>query len=276
MRGQDLAMPAYEEELGRLWESPTLVAAETGLMGATIRLMDGPSFVSQYREIVVAEIYDFPYAGESPVIIDGGANIGIAVLWWMARWPKAKVIAFEPDPFVFEALQHNSRYLASPELHRAALSTTALGSRFLAKGSDAGRLGDDEESSDLALTVPTVNLGDVLDGLDRVDLLKLDIEGAETEVLMDAESHLGCVDRIFVEYHSFAGRRQTLAELLELLRRSGFRIHLATPGSAMRPFCSPPLDRGIDLQCNIWAWRESYDTSPDLELAVEAVSDPRP
>jgi hypothetical protein len=141
-----------------------------------------------------------------------------------------------------------------------------LGSRFLAKGSDAGRLGADEESSDLALTVPTVNLGDILKSLDHVDLLKLDIEGAETEVLIDAESHLGRVDRIFVEYHSVVGRRQTLADLLELLRRCGFRVHLATPGDAMRPFSSSPLDRGIDLQCNIWAWRESYDKTTEAEL----------
>ena len=252
-----MALPAYEKELARLWESPTLVAAETGLMGESIRLMDGPSFVAQYREIVVAEAYDFPYSGESPVIIDGGANIGIAVLWWKARWPKARIIAFEPDPLVFEALEFNSRYLVLPDLHRAALSTPGLGSRFLAKGSDAGRLGVDEESSDLALTVPTMNLGDILESLDHVDLLKLDIEGAETEVLIDAEKYLGRVDRIFVEYHSFSGRSQTLADLLDLLRRCGFRVYLSTPGGAMRPFSSPPLDRGIDLQCNIWAWREA-------------------
>ena len=243
----------YEEELERLWDSPILVPTETNLMGAAMHLMDGPSFVSQYREIVVAEIYDFEHAGERPVIIDGGANVGVASLWWLARWPQARVIAFEPDPKIFEVLQHNLRYHASPELHCSALSTTSLGANFVSQGSDGGRLGSAEELD--MLTVHTMNLGEVIHRLGRVDLLKLDIEGAETEVLFDAESHLGQVERIFVEYHSFVGQRQTLADLLDLLRRVGFRVHLSSPIAAVRPFRNAYLVEGMDLQCNIWAWR---------------------
>lgn len=255
----------YEAELDRLWRSPAHVQAETDLMGGSTRLMDGPSFVSQYREIVVGEAYDFETDSPSPVIIDGGANIGVASLWWLARWPEARVIAYEPDAEIFSVLQHNLRNWKNVELHRAAITTERLGSIFVPEGTDAGRLAslDGSAGGDPATSVPSVRLRDVFDDVGPVDLLKLDIEGAETAVLHDAETRLHSVARIFVEYHSFAGQRQTLADLLGLLRRNGFRIYLASPPQAPRPFRGAPVDRGIDMQCNIWAWRTSagLDTS---------------
>ncbi len=50
--------------------------------------------------------------------------------------------------------------------------------------------------------VRTVRLADYLIG-DRIDLLKIDIEGAEVPVLEDCAARLDWVDRVFVEYHSF-------------------------------------------------------------------------
>ncbi|TFD54768.1 FkbM family methyltransferase [Cryobacterium sp. Hh11] len=269
-RGHTMAETDYEVELDRLWESPILVSAETDLMGASIQLMDGPSFVSQYREIVVLEIYDFDFEGDRPTIIDGGANIGVACLWWLARWPKAKVIAFEPDPKIFDALRHNLRHYSSPELHCSALSTSKLGSKFVVQGSDGGRLELSAVHSDDTLTVRTDDLGEAIDRLGHVDLLKLDIEGAETEVLLDAETHLWQVERVFVEYHSFVGQAQSLPDLLSLLRRQGFRVHLTTPVAAVRPFRTVPSAIGMDLQCNIWAWRDAT-----AESASEGQADAR-
>lgn len=249
---------SYDAELDRLWSAPAHVPAVTDLLGGSTRLMDGPSFVSQYREIVVGEAYDFENARLDPVIIDGGANIGIASLWWLSRWPSARIIAFEPDPEVFAVLKHNLRHHSSVELHRAAISTARLGGKFVPEGSDAGRLAAvDGSADDDGVSVPSVRLRDVLDRVGPVDLLKLDIEGAETAVLHDAETRLSDVARIFVEYHSFTGRRQDLSDLLGLLRRNGFRFYLASPPPTPRPFKGVRVDRGIDMQCNIWAWRTS-------------------
>ena len=62
----------------------------------------------------------------------------------------------------------------------------------------------------------------------HVDFLKLDIEGAETTVIKDCADYLGNVDNIFVEYHSFLSEKQTLDELLNILKKTNFRVQIQT------------------------------------------------
>lgn len=246
-----------DAELERLRSAPVRQRTETTLFEPPLLLMDGPSFVPQYHDIFLLEIYDFPHDGETPVIIDGGANIGLGVLWWRAKWPRARVIALEPDPTVFGVLSENLRHHQGLELHQAALSTPALGHVFSAEGTDAGRLEPSQTGEFPTTAVPTMQLADLLDSVGHVDLLKLDIEGAETEVLLSVADRLDQIDRIFFEYHSFARARQTLADLLFLMREAGFRVAISTPPTPLRPFRGAAVDRGIDGQCNVWAWRES-------------------
>ncbi|MBK9174775.1 MAG: FkbM family methyltransferase, partial [Flavobacteriales bacterium] len=80
-------------------------------------------------------------------------------------------------------------------------------------------------------SVPSVKLRDVLISNGTVDLLKVDIEGAETEVLLDCGDALGGVQRLYVEYHSFRNRPQRLHELLALLAAQGFRYYLHRIGA---------------------------------------------
>ena len=68
--------------------------------------------------------------------------------------------------------------------------------------------------------VSTVRLRDYL--AQRVDMLKLDIEGAETDVMLDVSDRLRDVHNIFVEYHSFADRPQRLDELTRRAAQTGF------------------------------------------------------
>jgi FkbM family methyltransferase len=235
---------------------PRGVATTTNLLDPPFRLVDGPSFAAQYEDIFVWECYDFPYDRPAPTIVDGGANVGSATIWWRARWPKSRVIAFEPDPGVFKVLAWNTRFLEGVELHQCALgdgSPTA----FWSEGTDASRLGPDEDGAGRAISVVTIALSEVVVRLGHVDLLKLDIEGAETDVLEEAEDALQHVDCIFVEYHSFVGRRQRLGRLLLLLQHQGFRYYIESPARRTRPFRGVPPDRGIDFQCNIFAQRKA-------------------
>jgi FkbM family methyltransferase len=250
-------MTDIEDELDRLWAVPRGEEVETSALGWPMRLADGPSFVSQYREIFVSEIYAFPSPTDSPVIVDGGANTGMATIWWLARWPDARIVAFEPDPQIFAMLAHNVRHQQTDrlELRRAALSTGALGATFLPDGADGGRLVGRGESGADALEVPSQSLAELLRALEHVDLLKLDIEGAETDVLQEAAAELHRVGALFVEYHSFAGGVQSLPELLTLLRDAGFRLYVESPVTAVRPLHGVDPVHGIDLQLNIWGYR---------------------
>ena len=242
-------------ELQRLWTAEPRVVTETDLVEPPMRLVDGPSFASQYEEIFINEIYAFPFEGIRPTIIDAGANVGLAVIWWKARWPDARVIAFEPDPLIFKTLQWNTRFHLNLELFQLALSTPSIGNTFRSEGSDGGRLSVSGDTFGTESEVSTVKLSEILQGLEHVDLLKIDIEGAEFDVLSEARTDLCRVERIFVEYHSFVWRPQVLGSLLEELHNGGFRYYLESPMRSIRPFHGVRTNRGIDLQVNIFAWR---------------------
>src|SRR5262249_54931953 len=91
--------------LGRLGKMPRLRETTVGLMGRRVRIPDGASFVHMYREIFRREIYRFRCEREDPFIIDGGANIGLGILYFRKIFPRSRILAFEPDPKIFAILQ---------------------------------------------------------------------------------------------------------------------------------------------------------------------------
>jgi FkbM family methyltransferase len=239
----------------------------TTLLDHPTRLVDAASFLSAYRSIFEDEIYSFEPSGQSPVIIDGGANVGLATLYWKKRWPDAEIIAFEPDPQVFEVLEWNCKEHghSGVTLIQKGLWSEETTLRFHSDGADAGHVedmhgedarncaGDKSDSNDEVTRVPVVRLTEYLHR--PVDLLKLDIEGAETEVLTDCQDLLVNVEHLFVEYHSFVGKEQRLDELLHVLRDADFRIHAQPELVAERPFEQRPDDAGMDHRLNIFAFR---------------------
>lgn len=141
------------------------------------------------------------------------------------------------------------------ELINKALWSSETVIKFSSEGSDGGRLSPDELESG-SYQVPTVRLRDYLNK--QVDLLKLDIEGAEIEVIKDCSDLLFNVKNLFVEYHSFANEPQSLNVLVNILTQANFRLNIHTPFV----FCSQPFYQhndynGIDMVLNIFAWRES-------------------
>lgn len=230
--------------------------------GRQIHYVDAASCASAGAAVFDHHIYDFSSKSPAPRIIDCGANIGLAVLYWKTRFPQARITAFEPDASVFRTLQHNvlSWDLGDVELLQAAVSDRAGQAAFVSEGADAGYLqhtrgmGQDARQ-DSSSPVKTVPLGDYLDS--PVSLLKIDIEGAEVDVLLSVANRLANVERVFVEWHSFAGQDQRLHELLEVLVGSGFRIHCQPEFCSPTPFLSLRVDNGMDNRLNIFAVRPS-------------------
>jgi FkbM family methyltransferase len=248
-------LPPGAHERVRLARMPRYVETVTELPGFLFRIPDGPSFLSSWEEIFDREIYDFN-AGAGPVrILDCGANVGVSCLFFSRRFPEAKITAFEPDPKIFAYLQGN---LASGGCRNVELLAQAVWSenttlRFQSEGADAGRV--DAGGGKGLIEIPAVRLRDFLTG--PVDLLKLDIEGAETVVLKDIAPNLHWVRHLFVEYHSFAAKPQTLGEIVQLLTDGGFRLHFQPMFPAPRPFIEVPSHLGMDMQLNIFGWREA-------------------
>ena len=103
-------------------------------------------------------------------------------------------------------------------------------------------------------TVRTTRLREQLN--EPVDLLKLDIEGAEVDVLLDCADRLDHAALLFVEYHAFTRVTQRLDELLHVIRQAGFRVHALPDSQAIQPFMHRPVFNGKDLRVNLYGFRE--------------------
>jgi FkbM family methyltransferase len=221
----------------------------TDLIGCPLKIVDAFSFVCMFREIVQLGFYRFDAESERPYIIDGGANIGLSVLYFKRLYPEAEILAFEPDTTICGVLSENVAGWSNVTVVQAALATSKETLGFVSEGSWAGRLSHSGENA--SYEVPSVRLKDYLDR--SIDLLKLDIEGAETDVIFDCADRLDRVDHLFCEYHSFANRPQQLGTLLTLLTDVGFRFQIHSYGRSS-PFlhrCTTPYE--MDVQVNIFA-----------------------
>ena len=241
-------------ERRRLAALPRYAATVTKLPGFPFRIPDGPSFLASWVEIFDKEIYNFCPGGGPMRILDCGANVGVSCLYFHRQFPGARITAFEPDPKIFAYLESNLAAAGAGEIELVAKAVWSANTtlQFQSEGSDAGRGGAAGKN---AIEIPAVRLRDYLN--EPVDFLKLDIEGAETEVLLDIAPSLGRVQNIFVEYHSFAGQPQSLGRVIQTLTDAGFRVHLHPMNVAPHPLRETPSYLGMDMQLNIFARREA-------------------
>jgi FkbM family methyltransferase len=242
-------------KLQGLLNTPRYTSKTISISGKKIRILDSASFLYMYREIFEKQIYRFETDSKNPLIIDAGANIGLSVIYLKELYPNSKVIAFEPDSRVFEVLKANveNSSLTGVELVKKALWSSETTLEFLSEGSDGGRMVNLEDDS-RKVVVETVRLRDFLD--QPVDFLKIDIEGAETEVLRDVQDLLPNVSNLFVEYHSFADNPQTLSEVIEIITNAGFRLHICPCLISPQPLFKRTIYCGMDMQLNLFAFRK--------------------
>jgi FkbM family methyltransferase len=249
---------------------PRYTHGTTTLLGEEIKYTDAPTFRKMYRQIFEHQIYKFITTTRSPLIIDGGANIGLGTIYFKLQHPDSRVIAFEADKDIFTILQHNLQNFklsANIELVPKALWHEDTLLEFVQEGGASGRLKRERDKGKM-LQIPTIRLRDYLH--EPVDFLKLDIEGAETHVLRDCADLLPQVHRLFVEYHSFVDEPQKLAELLTILQTAGFRYYMEREdGGLAHPFCNMRQQENIDFTINVFAWQSNLIPIKEAKLLLK-------
>ncbi len=223
-----------------------------------LSIVDGRSFVYQFKDIFLDQVYRFDAGTDRPIIIDCGANVGLSCLYFKRLYPMAKIIAFEADHKIARHLENNlaKNGAADVRVQQKACWTHNQGVDFLSDGADGGRIKTSKAASDAVKTrTPSIRLRDVLSQIPRIHMLKMDIEGAETSVLPDCRDVLDRVEHLFFEYHSWLDVPQRLDELLTLLRDCSFRYYIQDVGPRHSPFVNKALHDGFDMQLNIFAYR---------------------
>jgi FkbM family methyltransferase len=162
-------------------------------------------------------------------IVDLGANVGYSVRYWQTLFPKARILALEPEPDNFSICARNigSAGLAS----QVTLLQAGVGARhgqmhLVDAGEGEWAYRTQESDSETGLTVEVLPLSEVLENHakdQRIDLLKCDIEGAERELFEDCRSWIGRVDAIIIELHPPYG----LADLSLALGKAGASFEIS-------------------------------------------------
>jgi len=179
-----------------------LVCVNDPVLGVPIRLRIGSTDINVAGKILLEREYDLPLSYDPLVIVDAGAYTGISSLWFAARYPNATIVSLEPATSNFQVLLLNVAHERRVIPLREALwpSDGTIYVTDNSYGAWAYRVSRHTGNTPvMATSIPTLmqRLG-----VDRIDLLKLDIEGAEHDLFQDgAQDWLTSVHAIAIETH---------------------------------------------------------------------------
>ena len=207
-----------------------------------------------YREIFEKEIYRFQSTKENPLVIDCGSNIGLSVVYFKQIYPGARIISFEPDGVNFHLLSQNveKNQLKDVILHQAAVWVREGEISFESRESEASHIQEGGKGT----SVKAVRLKTILQDAGPVDFMKMDIEGAEYEVMEDISDQLGNVQNLFLEYHGKVEDTKKLTRLLNIVQEAGFSVYIRNAADNLdHPFIQVRTGTIYDVQLNIFCYK---------------------
>ena len=244
-------------EQRRLRNKKRYETGETILLGKPLFYSDNVALVGMLHEIFIKDNYRFESSSDRPCIVDCGANIGLSLLYFKTIYPDCDIDAVEPDPLVFDLLQKNIQSFGFRDihLHNKAVWINDSTLTFQSDRSWGGYVGQGRQSVYTEpYQVSGIDLNDLLTR--KIDMLKMDIEGAETEVLLHAkENVVKNVDKLFFEWHSVNGNNQELGEILTYFGNNGFRYHIKEASVRKSPFVNRRTNVRMDSQLDCFLYK---------------------
>lgn len=214
---------------------------QTALFDYTIFFQNKDEFNKLKREIFTNHCYYCEFDNDTPLIIDAGAHIGLTTLYFKHLYPESQILSIEPHPLNFKFLQKNclENRVSNVELRNLALTNNSSShvTLFADQEQDwlmsssvfAGAWNGFQEGM-IPISVPSARLSElIIEKLrphqrNKIDLLKLDVEGSEWDLIADLSKNnlLAKIERIIVEVHAKKG--QDLANFVDNLEKKGFHL----------------------------------------------------
>jgi FkbM family methyltransferase len=176
----------------------------------TVYYRNKEEFDAIYNEIFTNKEYEFKSVSDSPFILDCGSHIGLSIIYFVLKYPNAKIIGFEPNLVNFEILKKNIKKnkLKNVKIINSAVNDYNGKAKLYSykyegtpwtwgDGINYDQWGDAEEETESVVDV--VKLSEYV--VNKVDLIKIDIEGSEQKVLSEIKDKLNLVEEILLEYH---------------------------------------------------------------------------
>lgn len=182
---------------------PTVLTARSSV------LIEAPPEMTDSVRAVLDGSYDSGCFGENLTILDIGANVGAFSIWANMRWPGSTIHSYESHPGTFAILGRNVAALPNVRPVNAAVypteaRTLPIAGRYDGDG-EAGIVSVIAEMFD-ELALPQSFEVKALHPreLPRAEIVKIDVEGAELEVLRELD--VSDTELIVLEYHRDASR----------------------------------------------------------------------
>lgn len=204
----------------------------------TVHYHNKEETLSLKTEIFSQHTYYFEANSPQPKIIDAGAHIGLATLYFKKQYPMAQITAIEPHPVNFKLLEQNvwENALEDVSCLQVALAEEAglltmhadTTNTWLSTVSVNESAWNGQQQT-RPVQVPAITLSSLL--TQPIDLLKLDIEGAESRVLKEAGKALKNIQLLLIEFHPRPNN--VITELAEYLEELGFSLKYSKNGGTI-------------------------------------------
>jgi FkbM family methyltransferase len=211
-----LEIPPTNNDFGSFWntfhsilidtsiEKEEIVRVKVFYIITPIQIRVYTDDVLVFWQIFINKEYDFPIKLNPQIIIDGGAYTGFSTVFFANKYPKAKIIAIEPEWSNYQLLEKNTSDYCGIELYNTAIWNKNSYLKIKDSRQAKSAFMVEERISDEQGSFRAVTIGDILNnsGFDEIDILKLDIEGAEKEVFShNYEEWLNKVNILIIELH---------------------------------------------------------------------------
>ncbi|MDP2632340.1 MAG: FkbM family methyltransferase [Candidatus Curtissbacteria bacterium] len=197
------------------------------IFGLRLACADLHTVIRLYEEIFIGNIYFFKTKNKKPKIIDCGGHIGMSVAYFKLIYPHSKIVTFEPEKQTFEILKKNveqNKFKDVRVINRALYARQGNITLYFKDNDPAsGTGGLAPRKNYSAQKVPAVTLSKYIRS--NLDYLKMDIEGAETNVIgqLSKAKKLKFVKKLTLEYHHhLIPDENKLSKLLTILEKNNF------------------------------------------------------
>jgi FkbM family methyltransferase len=176
------------------------------IYGKALAVRIGASDISVFQAVFLEDAFDLSSLCSNPkLILDLGANVGYASVFFAHAYPEAKILAVEPEESNFKILQENTKPYKNVVPIQAAIWNKK--EKLQIKDPNAEKWGiqvSEFKGEESSVAVDAVTVDDLLvkSGLDAIDILKIDIEGAELNLFSsNFESWLSKTRVLVIELH---------------------------------------------------------------------------